>query len=144
MDIPDVNVWLAFTDSRHAFHLSARKYWEELREDDIAFCRITMLGLMRLATHKKVMQGKPFTNQEIWDIYKAYRSMPIVHFLNEPQGIESHFCNCTNTPSFLHRLWTDGYIASFAMASGCRVVTFDGDFSRFEGLNVLILDQTIA
>jgi uncharacterized protein len=144
MDLPDVNVWLAFTDSQHSFHRSARHYWEGLREEDIAFCRVTMLGLLRLATNKTVMQGNPFTAEEIWGIYLDYRSMPIVHFLNEPLDLESHLMDQTSHGAFPHRLWTDGYLAAFAIASGCRIVTFDSDFSRFDGLDVMILDRTIS
>ena len=38
-----------------------------------------------------------------------------------------------------HHLWTDAYLASFAIACGCRLVSFDADFVRFPGLNFLHL-----
>ena len=38
------------------------------------------------------------------------------------------------------RLWTDAYIAAFAMKGAWRVVTFDQDFKRFDELQVLLLD----
>jgi hypothetical protein len=44
---------------------------------------------LRLATHKAVMQGDPFTTQEIWEIYRTYRTMPIIHFLTEPAPIST-------------------------------------------------------
>lgn len=139
MDLPDVNVWLALTDPRHAHHPVARRYWEEQRDDAIAFCRTTMLGLLRLATHSAVMQGEPFTPDQIWDIYRTYRAMPIIHFLTESPEIDNVFSNLTSDPEFPQRLWTDAYIAALALSSGSRIITFDNDFSRFPQLNVLML-----
>ena len=40
---------------------------------------------------------------------------------------------------FSPRLWTDAYLAAFALAGGHRLVTFDQDFLRFPGLEVLRL-----
>jgi predicted nucleic acid-binding protein len=39
------------------------------------------------------------------------------------------------------RQWTDAYLAAFARAGGLRFVSFDGDFTRFEGLNLLRLEE---
>lgn len=139
MDLPDVNLWLAFTDPNHSQHAAARHYWDELRADSIAFCRITMLGLLRLATSPTVMQGKPFTHGEIWGIYQTYLAMPIVRLLPEPSELDSTFSPLTEAPHFSHRLWTDAYLAAFAITSGCRLVSFDADFSRFPQLNFLHL-----
>ncbi len=141
MDLPDVNLWVAFTDTNHAHHKAARHYWDELRVDSIAFCRVTMLGLLRLATSKNVMQGKPFTEGEIWEIYHTYLAMPIVSFLQEPAGLDSTFSALTEAPDFSHRLWTDAYLAAFAIKSGCRLVSFDADFSRFPQLEFLQLQS---
>jgi hypothetical protein len=44
MDLPYVNLWLAFSDPNHAQHLAARNYWDEHRSDSIAFCRMSRLG----------------------------------------------------------------------------------------------------
>jgi toxin-antitoxin system PIN domain toxin len=139
MDLPDVNLWLAFTDPNHSQHSAARQYWDDLRADFIAFCRITMLGLLRLTTSKTVMLGRPFTQREIWDIYQTYLSMPIVLLLPEPTGLDSTFPILTEAPDFFHCLWTDAYLAAFAITSGCRLVSFDADFARFPKLNFLHL-----
>lgn len=37
------------------------------------------------------------------------------------------------------RLLTDAYLAAFAESAGLRMVTFDKDFERFEGLDCLRL-----
>ena len=139
MDFPDVNLWLAFTDPNHSQHTTARHYWDGVRAESIGFCRVTMLGLLRLATSTTAMQGKPFTPEEIWDIYQTYLAMPIVSLLPEPADLDSTFSPLTESPQFPHRLWTDAYLAAFAITSGCRLVSFDSDFSRFPQLNFLHL-----
>ncbi|WVN41054.1 hypothetical protein AOB54_05970 [beta proteobacterium MWH-UniP1] len=42
---------------------------------------------------------------------------------------------CITPPKYL----TDAYLAAFAVCSGLRLVTFDKDFERFEGLSLLRL-----
>ena len=37
------------------------------------------------------------------------------------------------------RLCTDAYLAALAIANGWRLVSFDRDFERFEGLDRLVL-----
>ncbi len=60
-DLPDVNVWLALVNPRHPHHPPAVGYWEQTAAPRIFICRITMLGLLRLSTHKLVMGGAPYT-----------------------------------------------------------------------------------
>jgi predicted nucleic acid-binding protein len=36
-------------------------------------------------------------------------------------------------------MWTDAYLAAFAITSGSRLVSFDADFARFPGLHFLHL-----
>jgi uncharacterized protein len=70
--------------------------------------------------------------------------MPISHIevLAEPAAIEEHFETLTAASGFPHRLCNDAYLAAFAMANNCLLVSFDGDFSRFAGLNFLYLCES--
>lgn len=139
-DLPDVNVWLALTDDRHIHHEVARDYWNKQRSDEIAFCRVTMLALLRLVTHPQVMSGLPFTHKEAWNIYRTYRNLPIIRLLPEADTLETAFAALTGDPELPHRLWTDAYLAAFAISSGSRLVSFDPDFLRFPGLDLLLLE----
>ena len=139
VDLLDVNVWLALTDERHVHHQAARVYWNEQRADHIAFCRVTMLALLRLVTHPKVMSGVPFTHDEAWNIYRIYRNLPIVRFLPEANTLETTLASLTTDPDLPHRLWTDAYLAAFAISTGNRLISFYTDFMRFPNLDLLIL-----
>jgi hypothetical protein len=144
LDLPDVNVWLALTDDRHVQHQAARHYWNEQRAGGIAFCRVTMLALLRLVTHPQVMSGNPFTHAEAWNIYHTYRNLPIIRFQPEADTLETTFAALTSDQALPHRLWTDAYLAAFAISSGARLVTFDLDFERFSNLEMLLLKAAIT
>lgn len=139
VDLPDINVWLALAVADHAHHQRARSYWYEEAGDRLAFCRVTSLGLMRLATNATVMGGKPLTVPQAWQAYGAFRRLPEVLLAGEPEGCEAWLERWALGERPTPRHWTDAYLASFARAGGLRLVTFDGDFTRFDGLNLLRL-----
>lgn len=138
MDLPDVNVWLALVDHNHVHHAAASKYWEENPGTELAFSRVSMLGLLRLGTRPGVL-SRILSGSEVWEIYRNYLAQPHIHFLAEPETTEWHFSSLTAQPSPPHRLWTDAYLAAFALAGGYRLVSFDADFARFPGLEFLHL-----
>ena len=137
-DLLDVNVWLALADADRKHHAVAKAYWLQLDVSLLAFCRISMLGFLRLSTQPKVLSFTPST-QEAWNLYRQYISDPRVVFLNEPPDFETSMEKLTSSPGFVHRLWTDAYLAALAVALGCRLVSLDSDFQTFKGLNFLQL-----
>ena len=139
VDLPDLNVWLALTCEDHQHHRRARRYWESEGAPRLAFCRVTMLGLLRLATNAKVMQNRPFTPAEAWKIYRDFIALPEVSFLGEATDIEAQFAAYSEAADFPATRWTDAYLAAFAQGTGCRLVSFDADFHRFPGLDFLHL-----
>lgn len=139
IDLPDINVWLALACEDHQHHPSARQYWESESAGQLAFCRVTMLGLLRLATNTKVMQSHPFEPGEAWKIYRDFLALPEVLFLGEPTDIESPFAAYSEIAGFPANRWTDAYLAAFAHTAGCRMVSFDADFKRFSDLSLLHL-----
>ena len=96
-DLPDLNVWLALTDPDHQHHERAQRYWEAEAAPQLACCRITMLGLLRLLTHSKVMHGSPFTPEEAWLAYSSFLALPEVAFLSENPRLERQFVAWTDT-----------------------------------------------
>lgn len=138
MDIADINVWLALVDENHMHHVAALDYWNRQRVGQVAFCRITMLGLLRLSTQPGVL-SRTLTSSEAWDIYQRYMATAQVKFLAEPINLEQHLAALTFTADFPNRLWTDAYLAAFALAVNARLVSFDSDFQRFAGLDFLHL-----
>ena len=138
MDIPDINVWLALVDQNHLHHSPAANYWEDIADTQVGFTRVTMMGFLRLSTQPRVL-SRTLTNPEAWELYRQFLANPNRSLLQEPASINHHFADYTTQAAFPHRLWTDAYLAAFAIASGCRLVSFNADFARFPGLNFLHL-----
>lgn len=139
-DLPDVNVWLALSLPDHPHHSRARQYWFEESGPKVAFCRVTALAFVRLCTQPAVMAGDPLTVAQAWHAYRAYRELPEVIFAEEPTGCESHLDAWVTESIFGPRLWTDAYLAALAVAGSFRLATFDRDFWRFPGLDLLCLE----
>ena len=144
VDLPDINVWLALADENHEHHGRAKHYWEQESASRLAFCRVTMLGLLRLSTHRKVMDNKPFTSAEAWQAYRNFRALPEVTLLADPPTLESSLAAWTELPGFPNHRWTDAYLAALSQTSGARLVSFDADFLHFNGLHFLHLNMPAA
>ena len=138
-DLPDLNVWLALMNANHPHHGAAKNYWDSLAGARMFFCRITMLGLLRLSTNKAVMGGVPYTTAEAWQAYRKVAAMAEVGFVAEPLGIESAMEQLTQSKGFTHADWTDAYLAGFARLAGLCLVTFDSGFSKYKDLSWQLL-----
>jgi len=138
-DLLDANVWLALAAQAHAHHDRAKAYWENEAASISAFCRLTQLAFLRHLTNKAIMGGQTLSPSAAWKKLREFLALPEVKYLAEPGGLEERlgdFCNLGRTSP---NLWTDAYLAAFAACAGLRLVTFDHGFSRFKGLELLIL-----
>lgn len=140
VDLLDVNVWVALSASEHPHHARASRYWREESGQRLAFCRVTMLGLLRLTTNATVMGGQPLTATEAWAAWSTWCGLDDVLVADEPDGCDEILAGWTGRGIITPRLWTDAYLAAFARAGGYRLVSFDRDFTRFHGLDVLHLE----
>ncbi len=137
MDLPDLNVWFALLVPEHPFHVRALRYWNEA--EDPVLVRVTALGLLRLLTNPKAMDGKPLGVEEAWRVYRELREASGVPLVEEPPGLDEAL-ETLLLPDLSPRLWTDAYLAAFALVGGYRLVSFDRDFRRFSSLHLELLD----
>ena len=107
--------------------------------DQLAFCRVTSLALLRLLTNAHVMGEAMLAGPEAWRALETWYDSPRVVSLAEPAGLDEVFGRWAGDLDIRGGHWTDAYLAAFASASGCRLVTFDGNFGRFTGLSWLRL-----
>lgn len=98
-----------------------------------------MLGFLRLLTQPKVMHADVCTPEQASDRYLSLLALPEVEMTPEPPSCEEVFLHFVRQPWFTPRLWTDAYLAAFAVSGGFRLVTFDADFARFGELQRLHL-----
>jgi len=154
-DLPDINVWLALAVQEHPHHQAALRYWataqaESTREGAAAasagsgsrlwFCRVTMLGLVRLLCQPKAVGPGALDTLAAWALYTRYRALPHIGLLREPEGCDDALRTLVGAGSLPPRLWTDAYLAALSLSAGLRLVTFDRDFERFGLERCLILE----
>ena len=144
IDLLDVNVWLALSDETHVHHSRARRYWDEESGEQIAFTRVTMLGFVRLLTNRAAMNNLPMSAPEAWQAYRAFRALPEVIWIGELDD-DAHATDAllegwlSDANGFSTLQWTDAHLASIAATFGCRLVSFDGGYRKFQPLDFLHL-----
>jgi uncharacterized protein len=83
--LPDVNVWIALAAARHSHHQSARNWFNKLQDEQLAFCRLTQIGFLRLLTNKHVMQEEVMTTGQAWQAYRTLRLDRRIGYSTEPR-----------------------------------------------------------
>lgn len=138
-DLPDINVWIALSSTAHRHHEAAKRYWTTEALSSVVFTRVTMLGFLRIVTNPKIADH--LTNEAAWAQYRSLLDTEGVSMLRDPPEADRVFNDLTGDDTLSHRLWTDTWLASVAIAGRLRLVTFDTDFERFDTLDHLILDD---
>lgn len=143
MKLADSNVWLALVLSAHEHHLQVSTWLSRLTaEEEVAFCRMTELALLRLLTTRAVLSpygNPPLTNVQALELYDGLLADARVTFAQEPSGLETHWKGLAHVPSSSPKLWMDAYLAAFAIAGGHQLVTIDAAFTQFQGLDLVLL-----
>ena len=70
-DLPDLNVWLALATPDHFHHQQALRYWEQQAAEQVHFCTMTALGLVRLVSQAKLMGPAVKTMNEASELLQA-------------------------------------------------------------------------
>lgn len=121
---PDINLWLALASRRHVHHTAARHWLETIKDADLAFCRFTQLGLLRLLTTAAVMGPDVLNQRQAWQAYDRLAGERIF-LLKEPDTLEEHFRKLTYHHIASPKEWADSYLAAFALEAGATLATFD-------------------
>jgi hypothetical protein len=136
---PDINVWLALSSSVHVHHTKAKEWFDLLDDDEeLIFCRLTQLGLLRLLTTASVMGAEVRTQRQAWAIYDFFVRDGGARLMQEPRTLEESFRKLSRLVSASPKDWADSYLAAFASETGARLITFDKVLGgRVEGSVVL-------
>lgn len=141
----DANVWVALAFEAHPHYRLASQHFE-LRDSaqPAAFCRVTQQAFLRLVTSpvlQRTYGSPPITNTDAWSKCRDLLALPQILWLDEPEGFVDLWQRlaCLLSPS--PKVWTDAYLAAFAIGHGLELVTLDRDFRSFEkdGLKLILL-----
>jgi predicted nucleic acid-binding protein len=59
---------------------------------------------------------------------------PRISFVAEPPGVDALWRSLTQRSALSTNIWSDTYLATFCLAGGYELVTFDKGFSVYRGL----------
>jgi toxin-antitoxin system PIN domain toxin len=138
-DLLDASVWLPLSVPDHVQHARALRYWREEAGEEVAFCRITALALLRHLTNPRISGPGALDGAAAWRALKTWLSVPGVRMLAEPAALDEWLERWSATRGPRGGDWTDAYLAAFAAAGSCRLVAFDSGFRNYPGLAFLHL-----
>jgi toxin-antitoxin system PIN domain toxin len=137
--LADVNVVFPLLVSRHQKRDAAVKWFDLTAAGDVVLSRLARLGALRLLCTAAVMGRdvlQPRAAIAALEVLEADERMVLLH---EPDGLDARLkalvATCATTPN----LWADAYLAAFASVAGLTLVSFDRGFSKFSGLDFLLL-----
>jgi uncharacterized protein len=138
--LPDINVLLALAFEAHQHHPLAASWVRDAGECHI--CRVTQSGFLRLASNPTLWKEETLTLSQAWSVFDMLMEDQRFSFIQEPLGLEHIWRRLTTTETYSPKVWTDRYLAAFAMAESLAVVTFDGAFRGIPDLDVVELNRT--
>lgn len=139
IDLPDLNVWLALASPDHIHHPQAVDYWENLAAEQVLFCTVTALGLVRLISQPKLMGNGVKSLSEASVLLQDFCKQPGVSLATPACDGWDVYHQLIQSGDWPARLCTDVHLAALAISNGWRLVSFDRDFERFCDLQRLAL-----
>lgn len=138
--LPDVNVLFPLMVSRHVHRSAALEWFDNMDAGQVAACRLTKLGVLRLLCTPQIMGADVLTPRAAIEAFGALEDDERIVFATEPEGVDGVLkrlaARCATTPN----LWSDAYLAAFAKRAGLRLVSFDQGFAKFPGLDFIRLE----
>ena len=138
-DLLDASVWVPLSAPDHVHYRRAREYWDRESDEDLVFCRVTALALLRHLTNPRVLGPAALGGARAWKALESWLAVPRVRLSPEPDGIDDCLRRWSASLDLRTAAWTDAYLAAFAVSGGYRLVAFDTGFSRYPELNFLPL-----
>jgi uncharacterized protein len=123
--LPDVNVWIALASRRHVHAAVCASWLNSIESSQVAFCRVTQMGLLRLLTHEVIMGSDQLSSRAAWRTYRTFLTDDRIQFAPEPFNLEEEWQKLTTFDRPMPKIWTDAYLIAFARAAGMQLVTLD-------------------
>lgn len=135
MKIVDANVLLYAVDVSAEHHADAKAWLDDALSgtESVVLPWICLLAFVRISTHPSIYPS-PLRPAQAFDVIEAWLGRPNV-LLGEAgfrhAGLLREMVLATGTGG---NLVNDAHLAALAVENGAAVVTFDGDFARFPGV----------
>ncbi|MBF0673549.1 MAG: PIN domain-containing protein [Salinibacterium sp.] len=139
MIVLDVNVVLAAFRADHPHHDAARPWLEKELSAGTSLIvpDLVWVGFVRLVTNTHIFEV-PSTPAEAFEFVDALCSAPSYTPVAGMDGDLSVFRQTVLESDSWGNLIPDAYIAALATSHAAPVASFDRDFRRFDGLEIII------
>jgi len=97
------------------------------------------MGFLRLATNRKIFPSDALSMRDAWQVYDQMMSDERIAFADEPHDIEIAWRNFAQLRTFSTNVWSDAYLAAFAVTADFDFITFDKGFTQYANLRCTIL-----
>lgn len=140
MILMDVGVWLALVYEAH-LHSEAARRWKARTSEPLALCRVTQMSLLRLITNRAIMGDDVLTRAAAWTVLDRLDADRQIVCTAEPDGLEVLWRSFSARDERSHKLWTDDYLAAFALAGGMSLATLDRKVqARYPAVQVVTIE----
>jgi hypothetical protein len=141
VQIVDANVLLYAVNGRSEQH-DASKVWLDgalSGRETVGFSWTVLLAFVRLATHPAVFPD-PLSIRDAASVVRAWLAQPTAVVV-QPTGRHIDILHeLLSELGTAGNLVNDAHLAALALEHGADIVSFDADFSRFEGIRRLTPD----
>lgn len=114
--------------------------WLDGTEGQFGVCRVAAMGLLRLLSNPAVMSTDSMSRRQAWRVVDTVLSDERFAWRDEPVGITDEFRRLSATDDRSHKLWTDDYLAAFALSASTSLTTLDRKLpARYPELDVVVI-----
>lgn len=143
--LADTNVWLALAISSHRHQRPCLAWFDGIDQAGaVVFPRLVELSLLRSLTTTAVLaphHRPPLTNTEAWAVRDAIVADERVALDAEEPALADAWRGFSRRTTASPKLWMAAYLAAYATAAGCTLVTLDAAFAQFAGLDWINLSD---
>lgn len=138
MKLIDTNVLLYAVDDTSVHHATVKPWLEQHLSgtETVAFAWNALLGFVRLATNAHVFDS-PLTVHAALDIVEDWLAQPCATALHPTPRHSAVLRDLLLPLGTAGNLTSDAHLAALALEHGAQVVSTDGDFARFPGVELL-------
>ena len=130
--IVDVNVILPLILVQHPHRVMASAWWNGCADESVIFTLPVRMGTLRLLTNRAVMGSGVLSPESAWDSLATLTddARSVVRD-DSPTGLNVVWLRLVRDREPTPNLWTDAWLAAYAEALDCDMVTFDKGYRSF-------------
>ncbi len=106
---------------------------------EVGITRITQIAVLRLQSNPAVMGVGVCDGRAAWAVMDGLFEDRRMVLLSDPPELDQRLRESTMKIKYFPKVWSDAFLAAFALAAERRLVTFDQGFRAYRGLDVEVL-----